>query len=887
LSELARGFDRYADALTERAGSTFDPDIARELFVRLGRISEQRLEDPNRAIAAYVRAVDQAGDQPELLEALDRLYSAAGDYEALAEILERRVVIETSDERRGELQYRLAVIQAREFKEPARALASLRAALDVAPTHEGAIEELEKLTELADLFDEAAEALENVYRAQNRAESLARLYEKRVAYADSPEARVDMRKNLALVLEQESQNPRAAQGVIEQGLLDAPEDAGLLDEVERLAAITGDWRSAAEALERAVAAHPELSPESAVALCMRLSNWLSERASDVPGAERALNIALEHDPGNDEVLARLEQLQQGSGRERDLLQTLRRRARLQIDDEQRESLYRRAKDLADSLGDGQAAETVLRELLALDDTNLWALESLTLLRERAGDYPETFALVVRQSEIRSDAEGVRALRRRAAELSRDKLGDARRAVEFFEQLFEEDPADQASAQALEVLYPQLGSFQELSRLYERQIEVATTPAARSALRLELARLNQDKFGAVESAIENLRAVLEEEPAHELAVSRLGALLEAGGRDEELAELLNGQIEQAQSRGDVASELGFQVRLGEIYEQRLGDTARAIDTYKSVLQRDPQHHGALEALSRLLRKDGDLAECARVLSQLLNMESGEAAVKRSLELADVFDALDQPSDAAEALERGLATGPRSPDLYRRLQAAYEKLGRWDKLSDLLARKASEEASPDEAVRLLREASQITARKRSDPVHAAELLERAAQLRPDNRELLLELCDRYSAAGRGREAARVLEKIVANQGPKRTKELGEIHRRLAAAYLGEGEIHKAVEELDKAFRIEPGNLQVLTQLGEVAMKVGDYKKAQQMYRALLLQKLDDSSAIKKSVVFLRLGEIHEALGEKPKAAQMYERAVQTDGLDEAKAKLKALQ
>jgi hypothetical protein len=62
---------------------------------------------------------------------------------------------------------------------------------------------------------------------------------------------------------------------------------------------------------------------------------------------------------------------------------------------------------------------------------------------------------------------------------------------------------------------------------------------------------------------------------------------------------------------------------------------------------------------------------------------------------------------------------------------------------------------------------------------------------------------------------------------------------------------------------------------------------MYRALLLQKLDDAtSPIKKSMVFFQLGQIHEKLDEKPKAVQMYERAVQTDGLEQAKARLAAL-
>jgi tetratricopeptide (TPR) repeat protein len=154
-------------------------------------------------------------------------------------------------------------------------------------------------------------------------------------------------------------------------------------------------------------------------------------------------------------------------------------------------------------------------------------------------------------------------------------------------------------------------------------------------------------------------------------------------------------------------------------------------------------------------------------------------------------------------------------------------------------------------------------------------------------LLDLCDEYNASGRGKAAAQVLEKIVQSYGTKRTKELAEIHRRLASAYLADGEGQRALEELDRAFRIEPGNISVLALLGEVALNVGDLKKAQQMYRALLLQKLEDAGPIKKAMVFVRLGDIHDKLGEKPKAIQMYERALQTEaGLDEAKTKLSAL-
>src|SRR5690606_22086997 len=154
-------------------------------------------------------------------------------------------------------------------------------------------------------------------------------------------------------------------------------------------------------------------------------------------------------------------------------------------------------------------------------------------------------------------------------------------------------------------------------------------------------------------------------------------------------------------------------------------------------------------------------------------------------------------------------------------------------------------------------------------------------------LLALCDSYSGSGRAKEAIEALQRIVESYGGRRSKELGDIHKRLATAYLAEGQTQQALDELDKAFRIEPGNVAVLKQLGEVALEVGDMKKAQQMFRALLLQRLDPGSPITKAQVFMRLGQVHAKLGEKSKAIQMLERALQSDAsLSEAEAQLAEL-
>ncbi|HTU63005.1 MAG TPA: tetratricopeptide repeat protein, partial [Polyangiales bacterium] len=430
------------------------------------------------------------------------------------------------------------------------------------------------------------------------------------------------------------------------------------------------------------------------------------------------------------------------------------------DDTRREELYVRAREIAERAGDPALVEAILRELLSLDDGNRYALQALTKLRENAGDFGETFQLLVKQSELASDPVAARELRLAAAAVARDKLSDAPRAVQLYEQLFEEEPTERVAPAALRELYVKLNRHQDLARMIERLIDVATSPIERSVLRLELAQLFEEQFQAFDNAIDQLRAILDEEPGQPAAVVRLSALYERTGRDEELADLLASQIEAAGARGDVAAELSFQVRLGEISESRLNDRERAIQTYRGVLRRESKHRGALEALARLLRAENRLDEASEVLSSLLDQASGEEAVQLSLALSDVHGALGADESSVRALERGIAVSERSESLNQRLAAAYARLERHRDLAQLLARQAEFAESPRAAVQLLRQAATTLATRAKDDAGAAELLSRAAELAPDDRELLLELCDRYSASGRGQAAAQVLEKIVAS-------------------------------------------------------------------------------------------------------------------------------
>jgi len=886
LAGSSDGYSRYADVLEERASATFDAAISHDLWHRLGKIAEDELKDDRRAIRAYVKASDQGGDDADILAALDRLYLRTGNMRALAETLERRVAMESDAEQQSELFYRLAQLQLLAFQERSLGLGTLKQALERTPAHVLSREALEGLTADATLFEEAAEALESVYRSQGDDARLTALQEKRIGFAASARERTRIRLELARLLEERTKDPVRAQQVLEEALADDPTDLDVLAEIERLAAHNQGWASAAARLSSAIVNASDLTSDEARDSYVRLATWYEDKLKNPAAGEAALESALERDPENVEILRAIERIRRTPGRERDLVKSLRRLAELELDPAGKRQLFREAKVVAEEqVRDAALTESVLRQLLDDDEANTWALEELTKLREAAGDYREVLKLLMRRTELSTDGLELAQLQHQAAQIARTKLADPAGAIELYETICENAPGDRQAAEALRELYAEHGRTRDLARLLDRLIDVAPSVGERTSLRLELARLQSTSSTA--EAIETLRSVLLENASETEGVVLLSQLYEKEGRDEELADLLGTQIELAKERADGTSELALTVRLGDIYESRLGNVAKAIETFELVLERDPAHRGALESLARLHEGKGDLAGASAALERLLTSSEAPTALSLAMRLADVLARMKDDAGAERALERGLAASPLDREVRGRLTKSYEKSEQWGKLADLAAGDAESASEPAEKVRLYRVAANLYLSQQNEPARAAELLERASALAPLDRDLLLSLCDAYTAAGRSTEAATALEKVVASFAGKRSKELATIHQRISRARLAAGDTARALSELEQAFKIDPGSVSVLRDLGSLAIDTGDLERAQKTYRALLLQKLDASSPISKAEVFLRLGEIAGRLGDKPKAVQMLERALENDPtLSMAKAMLAEL-
>jgi len=115
----------------------------RALACRIAAIYEERLEDPDNAIAAYNDALSAFGPDRETLEAVARLYESAEKWSDLLETLRAQRDLATTPRERAELVFRSAELMRLHTGEIEAALDAYEEVLQEAPDHEQALAALD------------------------------------------------------------------------------------------------------------------------------------------------------------------------------------------------------------------------------------------------------------------------------------------------------------------------------------------------------------------------------------------------------------------------------------------------------------------------------------------------------------------------------------------------------------------------------------------------------------------------------------------------------------------------------------------------------------------------------------------------------------------------
>jgi tetratricopeptide (TPR) repeat protein len=866
------------EVLMAEASASLEVECGAALYQRVARICEDDLKDRSKAIEAYERALSLLGDEPSILEALDRLLQETEQWDRVHEIISRRLGSRDAD--RPTLLLRQGRLRASYLGDLEGALGAYQKAMEQDPGRNETIAAVRSLANRPQVAASALDLLEEYYRGAGQLEEVVRLYQQRVEIAASDADRVTLLTEAASIWENDIGRPEEALSALRDAVRTDPRDRGLVESLESLAERAGRW-SDLDGLVEDIAMRGDLDRRELYELRLRSAGWYRDKMEDPGRAERALAEALQLDPEPIEAHQQRVALIRAEGRSADLVAELRAWAEVEPSTDQRVALLREAAKLApEALSSVEMAADCYHELLAIDREDLPALRALCEIRAGQSRWNEVVGLLERQLDIASgDARAQVA--RSLGEVHRDQLRDPRAAIRAYEAALDIDENDAVAMDALEALYQNNDRLESLRALLERRVQSASDDE-RTALQLRLAELYEHSFRDQGAAMHMFQEVLRAEPGNLVAGRELERLFEATGAWNDLIAMLLSKV------GDASDEAqrGMLERIAEIEDGKRGNADAAIAMYERINSDLGADERSLRALAALYERQESWTKVADTLERLMGRLDGQPAIELAHRVADLWEKqVGDSQQAGRALRVAYERFPNDTAIRARLERYYESEGDHQALAEVLDNELATAATDAERQALLQRISDIYRERLGDPATAARYLERAVELGGDDRGALVPLCELYMAAGRDQDAVPILRRIIDSFGQKRSKELATHQHRLGLALAAMGDNAGALAAYDAAFKIDLTNVAILRDLGKLTHASGDLDRAQKSFRALLLQKLEPDSGIQKADVYYYLGDIAAKQDDTRKAITMLERALAEDASHEQASTLLA--
>ncbi|XYH95325.1 tetratricopeptide repeat protein [Sorangium sp. So ce1128] len=869
------------------------------LFERLARQSGR----PRALVDALLLLAEVEG--PGVLEEAVRTARALGDRDQ-AETILQRIVGSAAPPSSDPPGAAWAIVALAELREEAGDLAaaawlSERAARASAPEEERALllhaaalaaGPLDDLHRAARLYEElrAREPAEReiwmplagVYRRSGDAARLSALLEETVPLVDDMSERCALRLERARLLAQESPAQAALllrdildedPAQVEAAILLATmlEEAGRTEELGELFALQLD------------AAKDRGDIASIASISMRLGALLEQRGDD-RGARDVYLGAADWDAANRDVLRALVRLGRKRDNADDLIDALEKLLRVEQGGEAAQ-LALELSELHAARGDDAAAEAALKAGYAVCPTSDRLREELASRYAAREAWPALAELHVLTAQVAgAEEERVESLCR-AAEILRDRAGDAAAAAELLERALRIAPGDRDVLLALIDACSAVGEHARAARALTATLEASPDDPWLYRARAEV----HGALGQGDRALADLErayALDGAEYARELVAGLERALERASA-----ASARPGEAEAAPETASAATPRALRLRLAEILA-RSGDLERARAHLGDLLHADSKDRAALKALAGLEESAERWDAASAVYRRLIALEEGDALVATALRLAGACSRAGHLGDARGGLERALRAAPGNAAIRDRLRALYAEIGASRELAAITLEDAA--AASDVAGRfaLLVSAGRLLLEV-GDAAQAAPVLREARSLRPQDHEVALLLVDALTVAGSPKEARAVTAELIAANKGRRSRLLGAVYHRLARIEDAEGNARESLTALSRALENDPQNGELAMELGEAALGLGEQDIAARAYRAVTLMKIAPEPAeggttlAARALAYYHLGAMALAAGDRRKARLMLDKSVSEDAsLEAARALLDEL-
>ncbi|MCA9669351.1 MAG: tetratricopeptide repeat protein, partial [Myxococcales bacterium] len=642
LFARAQRWGDLVDLLQAQLERGDEAERALSLLETMADIYQNQLDDVERAIECYRRMLELSPDQLGALRAMARLCSEAGRWAELTELNGREVMLVNEIQRKVELLERTGEIYEQHLSDNDAAISCYMRALELDPEYLPALR-----------------ALGRLHREQGRWLDLISMHQAEIAASPDPEQVVSLLYAIAEVYEEHLLDDNKAIETYRAILHRKPGFLPALSALARLLQRRNAWADLCALYESSLDV-VSTSTGKAVRL-LWIGQLREERLDDRHGALREYQRALRLDPDLAPAQAALASLLERTGDHQQLAELLAEQLERATSPRQGAAIASRLADLLDRQGAPRKAAALYERAQSLEPSvfTLWALaelyERLGLMRELEAtlerlvvsiDDPRASAeLSLRIGRLREQynlGDPIEALAR-ARTLPSGSLYAKRTTERFLRQrlAYGDDPLDDSGGAPI---------VEQLPDLLLARIDSTRDAMELACLWTEVGDLAEQR-GDSASAEQAYREALARARGHLPAQWGLERLLEANGRIAELAELVEAQAQGMESTRALADTL---VRAAELFEQRLGDAARALPLYERVLKVQPGHDGAYQRMRAILSSGSEWAQLASLIrTQIQTTTEPEVVASMFVELGQLYlDRLGQRAKGMACLRRVL-------------------------------------------------------------------------------------------------------------------------------------------------------------------------------------------------------------------------------------------
>jgi tetratricopeptide (TPR) repeat protein len=777
IYEGAGEWDKLARVLGIYIDAGDDPHDRMGHRVRLAELQDRRLGDRGAAFASYGAAIrDALGDAglPNLLEAYERLANAIGP-ERVDEVVSLYRSVEAdvlNDDVRGRLQRAIAS-HAQARGEGALAATYYRKILDRTPDDTSVLS-----------------ALEALYRAASDGPALYDVLQRRAELSSgNAQQELPLRLQLgALALEQGRTDEAIA--AYERVWALRPGETEALNALDRLYMQGGQWSDLAGLLERRLSSG--MTEREGVGIHFRLAGI---ELAELHRRDRALEhlaAVLRGEPDHPEAIRLLEELLQDPEAQVDAANLLepvyvRRNAWSQLvaidkirlehteDPAQRLTWTERiARIYEEQIEDLDEAFRWYGRVFQEQPTDRASQEQLVRLAPKLGRWQDVARLLgdYLEGELANSDEVLQVVRL-AASVQDEHLGDHETARKYYRRYIDAQPTDRAAFEVFESALERWEAWRELRDLLEEQASRLDSTDDRIALLRRSARISEERLESRDGAIDTLKSILDLDAGDPRASAELERLLRAEERWSDLRDHLIWVLDR---ETETFAQDAVALKLAEVEQQRLSNTAAAVDRYGEVLARTPAHPGALSALEGLIDDADQRHRIAEILEPLyrqshdsrklvevleIQLESMDDPVRRTAvwrEIAQLEERLGRLDRGLEARGKAWLEDVAEKSTLAELESLAASTKRFARLVQILEEGTETAGDPDLRASLCALRAKILETRLGDAGQAVEAWREALEARSDDVEAFLALERLLAAASRSAELADTLEKHV---------------------------------------------------------------------------------------------------------------------------------